>query len=83
VNTIDPKFPAHGNNLIPVQVALAGRCGTKANCLIRKQDMGRLPVDFRIYRHGADAHFADRAHDPEGDFATVGDKNFFHLESFS
>jgi hypothetical protein len=45
--------------------------------------MGRVPVYFRIHRHGTDAHLPDRPHDSQGDFATVGNEYFFHLENFA
>jgi hypothetical protein len=33
-------------------------------------------VGVRIDGNGSDAHLAGRFHDPNGDFTSVGDKNF-------
>ena len=67
---------ARRNDRGNVEIAVTRRRRTDAYALVGELDVHRVPVGGRIDRDGRDAELLGRAHDPERDFATVGDQDF-------
>lgn len=63
-----------------VKVRQAGRCRADTDRFICQLDVFGLAVGLGVHHHGLDAHFTAGTLDAQGDFTTVGDKDFFkHL----
>src|ERR1051325_1223744 len=60
-----------------IQVALAARGWTNADCFIREANMQRVLVSLGIDRDRLDTHFAAGANDTQRDLTTIGYENFF------
>ena len=58
-----------------VEVAIGCQCTTNANILIRKSDVQRLAVSFRVDGHRLNAELVASSHDSKGDLPAVGDEN--------
>ena len=65
---------------VDLEIAVAARSRTDANGLVGELDVEAFFVGLRINGDRFDAHFAARAHDAEGDLATVGDEDFVEHE---
>src|SRR5579872_4934257 len=63
-----------------VEVALRQLRRTNADGFVSKLDMQRMPVGLTVNRHRANAQFFASANHPQGNFATVRNKDFIeHL----
>ena len=60
---------------VDAQVAFRGRRRADVFGFVRHADVQRGAVGIGVDRHAGDAHLAQRAHDPHGDLAAVGDQN--------
>ena len=60
-----------------VQIALRRRRRADAHRFVGQLDVFGVGVGLGMHRHGLDAHFAAGALDAQGDFAAVGDQDFF------
>src|SRR5690606_21897602 len=60
-----------------VQIAVAPRGGPDADGFIGQAHVLGLAVGLGMHDHGLDAQFAAGTQDPKGDFAAIGDQDFF------
>ena len=71
-----------GDDLVDDEIAFLRRRRTDMHGVIRLAHMQRIGVGIGIDSDGANAHIARRAHDPDGNFAAIGDeKRFEHCFS--
>ena len=64
-----------GDDEIATQIGLAGAVAWQVDGDIGEFDVRTATVGIGVDRDAADAHVAQRAHDPGGNLAAVGDKN--------
>ncbi len=64
------------DDALELQVGLRGRGATDVVCLICISRVDRIAVRVGIDGGGRDAELAARAHDPDGDLASVRDEDF-------
>ena len=65
-----------GDEARDVEVTVAARGAADADVVVGEADVQRLPVRFRIHRHGLDAQLLARADHPQGNLPAVGDQHF-------
>ncbi len=61
-----------------VEVALPGRGWAEPDRFVREPNVRRVPVGVGIHGHRRDPECAQRAQDPDGDLAPVGDDHLRH-----
>ncbi len=59
-----------------VQVTLRTLCATDTDGFVRKPHVKGVLIDLGVYGNRPDAQFTAGAHDAQGDFPPVGDKDF-------
>ena len=69
-------FAGGVQDAVDTQVALRGRRRADELGFIRHPNVDRIAVGGGVDRDGGDAHLAQGADDPDGDFAPVGDEDF-------
>ena len=62
---------------VNIQVAARALGGTDADGFVGEARVQAVAVGFGVDRHGADAQVLAGADDAHGDFAAVGDQDFF------
>src|SRR5262244_1206359 len=60
-----------------IQVAVRQLGGTNADGLVGKSHVERVSVGFAVDRNRANAQLFAGTDDPQSDFSTIGDQNFF------
>ena len=68
---------------IDPEVAVARRACSDRVRFVGQADVQRRAVALRVDRNGRDAHLAARTDDANGDFAAIGDQDFFHVAKLS
>ena len=65
------------DDAVNAQITFRGRGFADANGLVGHLHVHGIGIHLRINGHGADVQFFASADDPDGDFAAVGDQDFF------
>src|SRR5262249_39115035 len=73
-NRVGASTPRGVDDVLNLQVTLAGCCRSDAFGLIGFAHMWRAGIRFRIDRNGGDAHLPARADHTPGDFTSIGDE---------
>ena len=77
VDGIGAGYFGGGNDGGNVQIALRRGGGADADGFVGQLNVQAVVVGSGMHGHGGDAHFAAGAQYAQGDFATVGDEDFF------
>jgi len=70
-------FVAGSDNLIGLKLAVLCCHAAKGNGFIGKLHMFCCPIGIRIDSDSGNAHFVGCMDDPAGNFATIGNQDFF------
>ena len=70
-------FVAGCDNLVGLKIAVLCGHAAKGDGFIGKLHMFGCPISIGIDSNSGNAHFACRMDDPAGDFATIGNQDFF------
>ena len=63
---------------VDIEVGFGARGTAERHGLVSFLHKQRIPIRFREYGHGGDAHLATGAHDTAGDFATICNQDLVH-----
>ncbi len=72
---LGPVLPGRFENPVHAQIAVGRRRRSDVLGFVGHANMQRAAIGIREDRDAANLHFAQRADDAHGDFATVGDQN--------
>ncbi|RMN69225.1 hypothetical protein ALQ54_05717 [Pseudomonas syringae] len=86
VTRVDRRGAGHfgsRNDRRNVQVGQIGRCRTDADGFVCQAQVHQLAICGGVYSDGLDAQFFTGTQDAQGNFAAVGDQNFFQHRRLS
>ncbi|MNT50011.1 hypothetical protein D3C72_1869030 [compost metagenome] len=72
---LGPGAAAGFHDPVDHQVGIDGGGGTDGDGFVCRSDVQRMPIGFRIDRHGLDTHAAGSPDDPTGNFAAVSNQD--------
>jgi hypothetical protein len=75
MDRLGARLLRHLDDPVHLEIALGGRPGAEQVGLVRAADVRRLAVGLRVDGHAGHAELLERAHDPDGDLAPVGDQD--------
>ena len=75
VDSLSTTLSRYPDQSFAVEVAVASGRGPNEVSDIGRADMQRFAVRLRVHGNRADTHLLAGCHDPQGDFASVGDQH--------
>ena len=77
VNRLRARNFGRRNDARDVEIAVTGGRFADAHVFVREANVKRFSIGFGVNGDSLDAQLMTRANDTEGDFATIGDEDFF------
>jgi hypothetical protein len=81
MDRIDVTHFSSAHDSIDLQITVRAWRRANTDRFVRQLDMQRIDVRFRINRERANPKFLASADHPQGDFAAIGDKDFFEHQA--
>ena len=77
MNGIDPCNLSRADDVGNREIAEVGLRWTDTDGFISEPNMQSIDIDRGVHRNGPDAHFLRRANDPQRNFASISNEDFF------